>query len=282
MTDDLEPRLRDHLQQRANRVSAPPDLDDVHRRVAHRARRTSRALGAALVVTLVAGPVLGWTLARSTEPDDDTLTAGGGAAADGANGGGEPYTGTFGGYEGSGYDVLELVTERATDEGIRLVVRSTPLGAADREPCAVDGMVRVGVVDEQLVDVMSLSTAPAGATFGIAGGADGRPMWVVVARATGPVEAVFPNGVIDRTEPAGGIAVLAAYGDEGRGAFEMTDDTVGVTGLPGLSASEGPREVTIDDGNGGCLGGSTAGRSARRPHDALPRGATRGRGGGAG
>ena len=79
MTDELEPRLRDHFHQRASRVSAPPDVGDVHRRIDGRARRRSRALGVALAIALVAGPLAGYALAQATEPDRDAVAALGGS-----------------------------------------------------------------------------------------------------------------------------------------------------------------------------------------------------------
>jgi hypothetical protein len=132
------------------------------------------------------------------------------------------------------------------------VVRSTLLGDPASGLCEVDGLVRVGIVDGDLVDVTMVESAPAGASFGIAGGANGRPMWVVVARAVGTVEASFPNGSSDSTEAVNGVAVLAAYADEGQEALELADDSINVTGLPGRQGVEGSRVVVLADGTGGC------------------------------
>ena len=251
MTDDLEPRLGDHLRHRASRVHAPQDLTDVHRRVDSRQQRNMRALGAALAIALVAGPVAGWALARSAEPDRDTLTAAGGGSDDGAEaGGGAPVL------EGTGYGPvdldMELVSDRTTAEGIRLVVRTTPLDSQS-SPCQIDGLVRVGIVERQLIDVAYLETAPGHASFGIAGGADARPMWVLVARAVGRVSATFPNGSVDTVEDARGVAVLAAFAVAGQDPGELADDVIEVSGLPGLAVEEGPRPVTIADGSAGCV-----------------------------
>ena len=256
MTDDLEPRLRDHLRQRASRVSASPDVADVHQRIEGRARRRSRALGTALAVALVAGPVAGYALAQATEPDTDTVSASGGdeGGATGSFGGDSDGRGVLLEGSGAGYfdGELQPVSERTTGDGIRLVVRSTPLGAPQSDPCAVDGVVRVGIVDGDLIDVVLVESAPGNATFGIAGAANGRPMWVVVARSLGTVDATFPNGSVDRAEPVNGVAVLAAYADEGQLATELGNDVVEVTGLPGRPVEEGPRSVTLSDGTGGC------------------------------
>ena len=84
----------------------------------------------------------------------DTVSASGG--------GGEATThATYAGegvlLEGTGAGYLdaemEAVSERTTSDGIRLVVRSTQLGDPLSEACEVDGLVRVGIVDGDLVDV---------------------------------------------------------------------------------------------------------------------------------
>ena len=66
------------------------------------------------------------------------------------------------------------------------------------------------------------------------------------------MQATFPNGSTDATEPTGGVGVLAAYADEGQQPAELVDDVVEVTGLPGRSVEETARPVTIADGSAGC------------------------------
>lgn len=254
MTDDLEPRLAAHLRQRAGRVASRPDVADLRQRIDARGRRTTRGLGAALALALVAGPVAGWAAARSIGPERDTVTASGGAG-----GGGSAVADELAdeaSFEGGGAayldPVMELVSTRTTAEGIRLVVRSTMFGDSGGDPCAVDGLVRVGIVDGDLIDVAPFETSPGGASFGIAGGADGRPMWVVLARAESVVEARFPNGATDRAEAANGVAVLAAYAGDGQPAEDLVADTVEVTGPPDHPPGDGPRAVTIDRAAAGC------------------------------
>ena len=78
MTDDLEPRLRDHLRQRASRVSAPPDVADVHQRIdaRHRRRRArARRRPRHRAGRRSRGRLGGWR--SSTEPDRDTVAVGG-------------------------------------------------------------------------------------------------------------------------------------------------------------------------------------------------------------
>ncbi len=251
MTDDLEPRLRDHLRQRASRVSAGPDLGDLHQRIGARGGRTSRALGAALALSLVAGPVSGWALARSSETDRDDVSAlGGGATASGADAGYEAGGGVREGGPGYLDPEMELVSDRTTEEGIRLVVRSTDLGTGGGA-CEIDGLVRVGIVDGDLIDVARFETTPGGAQFGIAGGADGRPMWVVLVRGFDEVGATFPSGVEDATPVVRGVAVLAAYADEGQSPLDLVDDVVEIQGAMRGSVME-TRRVSVADGTGGC------------------------------
>ncbi|MET0903101.1 MAG: hypothetical protein ABWZ52_07670, partial [Acidimicrobiales bacterium] len=252
MTDDLEPRLRAHLRQRASHVSVPSDVADVHHRVTEGHRRRTRALATTLAIALVAGPVAGWALARTTQADVDTLTATGGAAAAGDDDAGSGLL--IEGVSPSYLDPeMELLSERTTAEGIRLVVRSTVLGPRpDGGPCVVDGLVRVGIEDGPLIDVALFETSPTGASFGIAGGADGRPMWVVLARGYDGVGATFPTGQRDVAEAAYGVAVLAAYAAPGQSADHLMDDVIEIEGSTAGPAPDDVREVVLNDGSGGC------------------------------
>jgi hypothetical protein len=252
MTDDLEPRLSDHLNQRASRVSATPDLDDVHRRIEHRRQRRTRALATALAIALVAGPLAGWAVGRATEPDVDTVATdlGGG----GSLSGGPPATSLDEGGIPLGYAnlgaQLDPVSARTTEQGIRLVVHTSGLGQANG-PCVADGVVRVGVADGDLIDVLVMESAPGAATFSIAGTADDRPMWIVVARGFEDVEAIFPNGVVDHATATDGLAVLAAYAGPGQQADQLADDTVALAGTP-MPDMESTREARLADGYAGC------------------------------
>ncbi len=246
MTDDLEARLRGHLHGRAQHVTSAPDVADLHQRIDGRRRTRTRALGAALALALVAGPLGGWALGRATVDERDPVsTSGGDDGALASGGGGSDPSGEEVGY-GYGFGTpMELLTERTTAEGIRLVVRTTGLGAPEGDPCAPDGVVRVGVVGGDLVDVVMLESAPSGAALGLAGGADGRPLWVVVARSTSLVGATFPNGATDDAEPVGGVAALAAYADAGATAENMSDDVVELAGLTPQMTEEEPRTIGL-------------------------------------
>jgi hypothetical protein len=254
MTDDLEPRLRDHLRQRAARVHTPPDVTDLHRRIETRGRRVVGALGVGFAVALVAGPVAGWAVARSTEPDRDTLVAGGGQASDGEGEGAAGVDEHDDALDDSNLSLLgaglDPVSARTTDDGVRLVVHSSGLGQSNG-PCFIDGVVRVGIVDGDLIDVVFLDTAPGGASFLVAGAADDRPMWVVVVRGFEVVEATFPNGAVDAVESTEGLAVLAAYAGPERSLDELTEDVIHLQGTA-MEDLESARTATIADGSGGC------------------------------
>jgi hypothetical protein len=255
VTDDLEPRLRDHLRHRADRVTGPPDVADLHGRIDARQRTRTRALGAALALALVAGPLGGWALGHATVDERDPVASvgrdAGSLADDGPNGsGGGTLEEGFGYGFGYGYEgPMELVTERTTAEGIRLVVHTTGLGEPEGDPCSPDGVARVGIVDGDLVDVVMLETAPSGAALGLAGGAGGRPLWVVVARSTSLVGATFPNGKTDDAEPVGGVVVLAAYADAGAPLDSLTDDVVELSGLTPQATEEELQTIGL---SGGC------------------------------
>jgi hypothetical protein len=250
--DELEPRLSDHLHQRASRVHTTPDLADVHERIGHRQQRRTRALGAALALALVAGPVAGFALARTTEPDVDTLTAGGGGG--GTSSGGPPATYvTDGSIQNGGAFLgaqLDPVSARTTEEGIRLVVHTSGLGPATG-PCVPDGVVRVGVADGDLIDVVLLESAPGAASFVVGGAADDRPMWIVVVRGFEDVQATFPNGAVDSARATDGLAVLAAYAAPGQPADQLADDTVELAGAP-MKDQDSTRTVVLADGYAGC------------------------------
>lgn len=237
MTDDLEPRLQRHLARRASGVDPVPDPTDLAARIAGRNRRASRGLATALVLALVAGPAAGWALARQTEADRQSVAAGGtGAAADGSDDEGLVYGNALDGglldYFGP---ELDLVGERTTAEGLHLAVRmGKPYDQyqhSGEDPCLPDGMVRVGVTAPGLVGAVTMESWPDGAAFGLTGAAEGRPLWVVVARAEGgTIEATFPNGTVDRAEAVGGLAVLAAFASDAV-ASNLLADTIEVTGM---------------------------------------------------
>ena len=71
---DYEERIRRALDVRAARIDAQPEPEELTDRIAGRERRRTRALSAALVIVLFAGPTLGFVLGRGGG-NDDTLRA---------------------------------------------------------------------------------------------------------------------------------------------------------------------------------------------------------------
>ncbi|MEQ1788112.1 MAG: hypothetical protein ABL966_13745, partial [Acidimicrobiales bacterium] len=240
-------------------VEPVPDPTDLAARIAGRSRRATRGLASALALALIAGPAAGWVLARQTEADRQSVAAGGAGAdtvgsdehdlvdEDALNGGFLDYFGPE----------LALVGERTTAEGLHLAVRmGQPYDIyqhSGEDPCLPDGIVRVGVTAPDLVGAVTMETQPDGAAFGVTGAAEGRPLWVVVARAPGgTIEATFPNGTVDRAEAVGGLAVLAAFASDAV-ASDLLDDTIGVTGMSEAqrAGSTYPAQAYLM-GGGGC------------------------------
>ena len=275
MTDDLEPRLADHLRHRASRVSAPPDVADVHHRIDARHRRRAACAAARRSPSRWSPvPWLAGRSARAAEPDRDTVTAAGGGDAsdsgdDASGGAGADLEGT---HRLPRRRRWSSESDRTTAEGIRLGRAHHPARSAEPDRAQIDGLVRVGIVDDELIDVALLETGAGHASFVIAGAADGRPMWVVVAASHGHRRRrPSRTGRSTRTEAAGGVAVLAAYADDGQPAAE-----------PGRRRRRGHGRARADRRGERPPGhhrrrqrrlhrGRPLGRPARRPDDAASR-----------
>ena len=223
MTDELEPRLQADLARRAAATRPVPDLADLDRRISARQRGRTRALGAALALTVALGPLAGFAVGQAGGDDDGVSALGEGAPAAGEGAGassGPPY-----GEAGTGLDYsgppLALVSDRTTAQGIRLVVRrGTVDQAAVEGECAPDGTIRVGVVADDLVgSVLTEAYAPAdvsGGRIGVTGIAEDRPVIVGIVRADeGSVVARFPDGSTDEADVIDGVAVVAAFAEPG-------------------------------------------------------------------
>jgi hypothetical protein len=74
---DYEDRIRRALDVQAARIDAQPEPEELTDRIAGRERRRTRALSAALVITLFAGPTLGFVLGRGGA-DNEVRAAGNG------------------------------------------------------------------------------------------------------------------------------------------------------------------------------------------------------------
>ena len=62
---ELDDRIRQSLDRRAASLSERPDLDGLNDRIARRDRRRMRVTSIALVMALVAGPLVGFLAGRS-------------------------------------------------------------------------------------------------------------------------------------------------------------------------------------------------------------------------
>ena len=83
---EYDDRIRRALDAQARRVQAEPDPTDLTDRISRRERRRTRTLSAALVLTLFAGPTLGFVAARGDggrSDDIDTADDSGGGGGDG-------------------------------------------------------------------------------------------------------------------------------------------------------------------------------------------------------
>ena len=223
MTDELEPRLQADLARRAAAARPVPDLADLDRRISARQRGRTRALGAALALTVALGPLAGFAVGQAGGDDDGVSALGEGAPAAGEGDGassGPPY-----GEAGTGLDYggapLALVSDRTTAQGIRLVVRR---GMIDQAPvegdCVPDGTIRVGVRAGDLVGSVLTATYPpaevTGGRVGVTGIAEDRPVIVGIVRADeGSVVARFPDGSTDEADVVDGVAVVAAFAEPG-------------------------------------------------------------------
>ena len=260
MTDDLEPRLTDHLHQRASRVSTPPDVADVHHRIDAAPATASTACSARhWRIALVAGPLAAW---RRRSPPSPTSTPSPSRAEAAPPTAGDNSHGRRRA-DPRGRRASATSTRRWSSQSTGPRPRgsawsSTPPPRPGERRRVVDGVVRVGVVDDDLIDVALMETAPADASFGIAGTADARPMWVVVAPGYETVEATFPNGAADDDRGDGGLAVLAAYADAGQRRRRWSTTSSRSTACPVVDME-------------------TARRHARRRHRRLRRGRPAGR-----
>jgi hypothetical protein len=199
-----------------------------------------RANGVVAVIAVALALLGAFVMGRASSNDEADLFATSADVSDtAANGGGGTESGGGGVLDYLG-DPLDLVTQRTTSEGIELIVRAGDLGEGE-VGCVPDRVVRVGVLaDDALVGtVLAETSAPDVATPGLirlTGLAEGRPILVAIIRTSeGTVTARFPNGSVDTADVEGGMAVVAAFADEGlppdalmASSIELTEAPVGV------------------------------------------------------
>ena len=115
-----------------------------------------------------------------------------------------------------------------------------PLGDAESEPCAIDGLVRVGHRRRRPHRRRDRRDG-AGQRELRHRRRRGRSPDVGRRRARRRARSRRPSRTdrSTRPRPSDGVAVLAAYADEGQAAIDLVDDVIEVTGLPGARSTEG-------------------------------------------
>src|SRR5262245_60824419 len=73
--NDYEDRIKRALEARASTIDPHPEPVELTARIARRERRRTRALSAALVIALFAGPVLGFVVGRGHGDDGHSVSA---------------------------------------------------------------------------------------------------------------------------------------------------------------------------------------------------------------
>ena len=250
MTSEYEHRIRRALAGRAARIDARPDPVELTDRIAGRDRRRTRALSAALVLALFAGPTLGFVAGRNRGDDSTTTSA---ERGDGV---------TVASATPPGPESAESAQSAAVELGERTVVSGRrfrswhPAPALTRafvrditlgergdvrvrafrgtydtdqangpswwEPpgwCFPSGSVQADVSSDDAVGIVSGSIYPelregvTGGMLEVIGVPEGAPMWVLIAQAPADaarVRATFPGGTTDEMEAVDGVAILLA------------------------------------------------------------------------
>jgi hypothetical protein len=278
---ELEERITQSLGRRAASLSERPDLDGLNDRIARRDRRRMRVTSIALVMALVAGPVVGFLAGRSgtgAGPKSDVATGSNDGVVDQSSGSlptipfasADPLL-TSGGDQpsvdvGAGTSVpLAKAFVREVDGATIRVYRAAVEepqsdGPSWQQPpayCVTNGYVQADVSTEDAVGIVSgslsaeLRDGRVAGSYSAIGVAEGAPLWVVVAQApngAASVRATFPEGHADEMEPVDGVAVLI-----GHASIDPADSAAGLTA-----------NIRIDalDAGGGSLGTSTASFSA--------------------
>jgi hypothetical protein len=280
---ELDDRIRQSLDRRAASLSERPDLDALNDRIARRDRRRMRATSIALVMALVAGPLVGFLAGRSgtggvaqsdvaTGSDDGvtleqsgslpTITfgsPGGGTGAMDANA--DTGLAAVSGASVPLAKAFNREVDGATVRVFRAAVEEQPFdGPSWQQPpayCVTSGYVQADVSTDDAVGIAAnslyaeLRDGRVAGSYSAIGVAEGAPLWVVIAQAPGgaaSVRATFPGGHTDAMEPIDGVAVLVAPA-----AIDAGDTTAELTADIQLEAL---------DADGGSLGTSTASFSA--------------------
>ncbi len=239
---DYEDRIRRALTVRAARIDAQPEPDDLTERIAGRERRRTRALSAALVIVLFAGPTLGFVLGRGGGDDElratapkggDGVTVGHPGAlpkiANGVDSSATTPDSFSAGASGSGSASSDLVIGAVASQPLARVytrdagnVRLRVYRADVERPgggvppwweppawCFPNGVVQADVSNDDTVGIVNANVYAAlregevGGSLWAIGMAEGAPLWVAVVQA--------PAGAtrVHVTFPGGGTDEMA-------------------------------------------------------------------------
>ena len=242
---DYEDRIRRALDVRAARIDAQPEPEELTDRIAGRERRRTRALSAALVIVLFAGPTLGFVLGRGGGNDElhaaaskagDGVTVGHPGAlpkiANGTDATVPPQESSLFAAGGSGSAESDLLYAAGPAQplarvyardagGVRLrvyradVERPGGSGPPWWEPpawCFPNGVVQADVSNDDTVGIVNANVYAAlpdgdvGGSLWAIGIAEGAPLWVAVVQTPPAATRVHV------TFPGGGTDEMAPVG----------------------------------------------------------------------
>jgi hypothetical protein len=243
---ELHDRIRQSLARQATSLREQPDLDALTDRIAHRDRRRMRGISAALVLALLAGPMLGFLAGRAGRQTRTDVASGSdgervtveetpgslptvilgdsdSGAALAAPGGepqiveGVPYPSPKGPLAKSFVRDVDGTTIRVYRAAIDPPTHAGPPWWEPPASCFPNGYVQADVSTGDAVGIVSgglyaeLPNMSVVGTLGAIGVGEGAPLWVVVAQAPAGaaiLRATFPDGQADEMEPIDGVAVL--------------------------------------------------------------------------
>jgi hypothetical protein len=289
----VERQLREWFGVRAAAASPSEDLVDLMGRVDRRSRTRARVLVTVLVVALLAGPLGGFIIGRTTYSDDRSRVVAANGNSDGSASGGGVHSPT-GGARPLGKAELDRLFVRTTRDGItaRAYARHSRCAPSDFCVASPPPYIQADLSSDAAVTVVASSpnspaTAPLGSVMsGLFGVAEGAPsLWVLVQ--TGPevtqVRARFSGDDTDRMSPVDNVAILAHQGASAARieALNRSGEVVATRDIPVTTGSCGAAESSTS-ANGpqsivpSCSGPAPPTLPAAGPQPANPAAATAG------
>jgi hypothetical protein len=248
-TNSYEERIKRALDTRASTIDPHPEPVELTARIARRERRRTRALSAALVLALFAGPLLGFVVGRGHGNDGHSISAEAPASESGASDGTTATSSSVpvttvppelaARYGGSGASALEGVefapsgpferaftrdhdgiTVRAYRAAVDVPATAGPPWWTPPAWCFPNAAVQADVSSEAVaanVRAVTYAQLPHGALGGSlsrVGDDEGAPLWLVIAQVppdAARVVASFAAGATDEMQPVGHVAVLVGH-----------------------------------------------------------------------